>query len=137
MQKLSLAVHFLFHPKSDGALELARHVHQQLNDDAIVPGLSVPTVFTPYTSKGRPPAIQRLDIAEHSFVVPLADNTLLLDPDWSRFVADVWEACSISENGRHRCVPIQLSEKAWPLDCLLYTSPSPRDGLLSRMPSSA
>ena len=24
-----------------------------------------------------------------------------------------------------------------PLACLLYTSPSPRDGLLSRMPSSA
>ena len=24
-----------------------------------------------------------------------------------------------------------------PLPCLLYTSPSPRDGLLSRMPSSA
>ena len=24
-----------------------------------------------------------------------------------------------------------------PLSCLLYTSPSPRDGLLSRMPSSA
>ena len=23
------------------------------------------------------------------------------------------------------------------VDCLLYTSPSPRDGLLSRMPSSA
>ena len=26
---------------------------------------------------------------------------------------------------------------AWVMDCLLYTSPSPRDGLLSRMPSSA
>ena len=26
---------------------------------------------------------------------------------------------------------------AWYVDCLLYTSPSPRDGLLSRMPSSA
>ena len=25
----------------------------------------------------------------------------------------------------------------WFEDCLLYTSPSPRDGLLSRMPSSA
>ena len=25
----------------------------------------------------------------------------------------------------------------WPFTCLLYTSPSPRDGLLSRMPSSA
>ena len=26
---------------------------------------------------------------------------------------------------------------AWVVNCLLYTSPSPRDGLLSRMPSSA
>ena len=25
----------------------------------------------------------------------------------------------------------------WYINCLLYTSPSPRDGLLSRMPSSA
>ena len=28
-------------------------------------------------------------------------------------------------------------DSAMPEDCLLYTSPSPRDGLLSRMPSSA
>ena len=34
-----------------------------------------------------------------------------------------------------------VTARAFPLDvtdpCLLYTSPSPRDGLLSRMPSSA
>ena len=30
-----------------------------------------------------------------------------------------------------------LSENASIISCLLYTSPSPRDGLLSRMPSSA
>ena len=35
-----------------------------------------------------------------------------------------------------------LSRNKWAeltlyIDCLLYTSPSPRDGLLSRMPSSA
>ena len=29
----------------------------------------------------------------------------------------------------------ELAERWW--SCLLYTSPSPRDGLLSRMPSSA
>ena len=29
------------------------------------------------------------------------------------------------------------SDLVFILDCLLYTSPSPRDGLLSRMPSSA
>ena len=30
---------------------------------------------------------------------------------------------------------LRLTARGW--DCLLYTSPSPRDGLLSRMPSSA
>ena len=29
------------------------------------------------------------------------------------------------------------SMSRYPLDCLLYTSPSPRDGQISRMPSSA
>ena len=36
--------------------------------------------------------------------------------------------------------PVSFSLEPWGLgggDCLLYTSPSPRDGLLSRMPSSA
>ena len=30
-----------------------------------------------------------------------------------------------------------MHDNAYPPSCLLYTSPSPRDGLLSRMPSSA
>ena len=37
-------------------------------------------------------------------------------------------------------VPVQYPGHTYfalPIDCLLYTSPSPRDGLLSRMPSSA
>ena len=36
----------------------------------------------------------------------------------------------------HIMVPRNLQSK-YPYTCLLYTSPSPRDGLLSRMPSSA
>ena len=32
---------------------------------------------------------------------------------------------------------LSYSPEEKPLACLLYTSPSPRDGLLSRMPSSA
>ena len=38
----------------------------------------------------------------------------------------------------HGCVPSKAILKAGKIaHCLLYTSPSPRDGLLSRMPSSA
>ena len=32
---------------------------------------------------------------------------------------------------------ISVAKNDLPKSCLLYTSPSPRDGLLSRMPSSA
>ena len=34
-------------------------------------------------------------------------------------------------------LPAQANLQVHPSPCLLYTSPSPRDGLLSRMPSSA
>ena len=40
-----------------------------------------------------------------------------------------------SANEQHYEVPADLFETF--MGCLLYTSPSPRDGLLSRMPSSA
>ena len=42
------------------------------------------------------------------------------------------------ENNEHACTGCTACELACPnATCLLYTSPSPRDGLLSRMPSSA
>ena len=34
-------------------------------------------------------------------------------------------------------IGVRIKIKDQPIICLLYTSPSPRDGLLSRMPSSA
>ena len=49
------------------------------------------------------------------------------------------ECKSLAQNG-HLLKGIEVAyfmASVDPLDCLLYTSPSPRDGLLSRMPSSA
>ena len=43
---------------------------------------------------------------------------------------------SCKEWGRPGYTPI-IALHGWLDNCLLYTSPSPRDGLLSRMPSSA
>ena len=49
--------------------------------------------------------------------------------------------CQMNEYDTQKTVEILKKEKNIELtqspDCLLYTSPSPRDGLLSRMPSSA
>ena len=41
------------------------------------------------------------------------------------------------ENGQLRPFSCVIATPRGPNTCLLYTSPSPRDGLLSRMPSSA
>ena len=55
--------------------------------------------------------------------------------------------CSVQRNAAEEMIGTKLTavkhfcEPKMPVDgnltCLLYTSPSPRDGLLSRMPSSA
>jgi hypothetical protein len=92
---------------------LASRVHRQLNDDAVVPGLRVPTVFCPAADGRGGPRAYDLDVAERSFVVPLADNALIIDPAWRQFVARLLKSC---RGSRHRCVPLQLSEHAYRSD---------------------
>ena len=58
------------------------------------------------------------------FVLEMGNDTVLDGVPFKagsrRSIADIYEFISVQD-----------------VDCLLYTSPSPRDGLLSRMPSSA
>ena len=69
-----------------------------------------------------------------------------LSVDWDREFATcdedyyIWTQYLFLELYKSGLVYQKESEVNWdPIDntCLLYTSPSPRDGLLSRMPSSA
>ena len=56
------------------------------------------------------------------------------------YADEVLDNCEQRRRSNHRSEERQSTERTpthHPLDCLLYTSPSPRDGLLSRMPSSA
>ena len=64
-------------------------------------------------------------------------------------VMDVMEAAREAEESGRRIIHMEVGQPGTPapkqatnsvvesMTCLLYTSPSPRDGLLSRMPSSA
>ena len=54
----------------------------------------------------------------------MAETAKLMSPNKKVILPDMDAGCSLSSS---------ITGK----DCLLYTSPSPRDGLLSRMPSSA
>ena len=52
-------------------------------------------------------------------------------------VADAINAELADEAGGATAIPAHVGRKEDLEDCLLYTSPSPRDGSISRMPSSA
>ena len=84
------------------------------------------------------------DVLVFFWVVP-AMMTLFLgrgDPDrgfrWLR-VCDFVQVCTLvlAVELSQIYVPSRWQQAGQAMDCLLYTSPSPRDGLLSRMPSSA
>ena len=49
----------------------------------------------------------------------------------------VWDDLNAQDVDSVYCLGDLVGYGPFPNDCLLYTSPSPRDGLLSRMPSSA
>jgi hypothetical protein len=112
-------VHLIFHPSSGGARNVALALHRALNSDSALPGLAVPTVLLPEDGSGLPPTQHDLGQAEHSVVIVLADDEMVIEEtipagrtSWAEFVADIARKC---EDGKHRFLPVQLSERAWPL----------------------
>ena len=74
------------------------------------------------------PEISRTDSSWDSILIPQVSADIELSQN-----RDAWAEVVLSNVRDH-----QSSETdARIITCLLYTSPSPRDGLLSRMPSSA
>jgi hypothetical protein len=114
-----LLVHLMFHPASQEARSVALTVHRALNSDSALPGLSVPTMLLAEDSTKLPPIKHDLDQAESSVAIVLADDEMVIEEtippgrmSWAAFVAGIAEQCKA---GRHRFLPVQLSESAWPL----------------------
>ncbi len=112
-------IHLVFHPASKAARDQALALHRALNADSALPGLTVPTVLLAEDGSGFPPLQHDLDQAEHSAVVVLIDDWMVVEEtvppgrtSWPDFVADIGKQC---EPGKHRFLPVQLSKNAWPL----------------------
>ena len=73
---------------------------------------------------------RRTAAPEHIEVKPINDRY--------RDISDVLQHAMLHKNeAKKKRKADKKARKAEAKNCLLYTSPSPRDGLLSRMPSSA
>ena len=87
---------------------------------SLMPQLTWRVPGTQDTTQAMPPTFPHTDSVNDDVTINVGWNTAQ-EVGLSREEVDAWAARS-----HQRAV-----------DCLLYTSPSPRDGLLSRMPSSA
>ena len=85
-----------------------------------------------YPFQDRPLPSETLQPAENPSVVPVFEPAPL--PDSARFIV-IGAGVHGMSTAWHLAMTLEKSGRG--KGCLLYTSPSPRDGLLSRMPSSA
>ena len=71
--------------------------------------------------------------------LPMAKNILKAGYNLKAFNRSKNKAAPLKDQGAEISSSIKeaVSDSDVVITCLLYTSPSPRDGLLSRMPSSA
>ena len=79
-----------------------------------------------------------LGVKDADKLVPLPDDQKPKDPVSENMAAlrgEPLKAFFYQDHQSH--IQVHMSAMQDPIICLLYTSPSPRDGLLSRMPSSA
>jgi hypothetical protein len=119
--KFPLLVQFEFHPASTEASAAADYLHAVLNADPAVPGLQIPTVFSPDDDSGEPPEPKIADEAHRVLVVLLADDHLAAGARQKAKSGRSWGDYAVqlrahAEAGGHRFMPVQLTEHGYPVD---------------------
>lgn len=120
-----ILVQLEYHPDSEDAASMAEHVHSALNDDPAVPGLRIPTLFTPLDGTAAAPTAGLAPEAERVLVVVLADDHLAANAQrpsvagttWADYIVQLRTLCESDSN--HRFMPVQLSQHARPIDARL------------------
>ena len=118
-------VQFEYHIASEHAAAVAEQLHSALNDDPAVPGLRIPTLFTPNDGVGDVPEAVLAVEAERVLVVVLSDDYLVANAHaptasgrtWGDYVVQLRRLCDQGEN--HRFMPVQLTQHGWPVDSRL------------------
>jgi len=77
-----------------------------------------------------------IEVIDPRTLVPLDKNTIVNSVKKTGKVLVVDES-PVTGGAQGEIISTIMEEAFWNMDCLLYTSPSPRDATLSRMPSSA
>ena len=136
VEKINAQLGWIGNLKSDGrpilgldAKELVKIVLQSSKDCLVVPAHLMTPWFSVFGSKSGFDSIEEC-FEELSEYIYAGETGLSADPDMLWRMPDGRRITLLSNSDAHS--PAKLGR-----DCLLYTSPSPRDRTRSRMPSSA
>ena len=114
------------HRSREGARRILAYIQAGIADGSLVPGMRLPTERELSRRFGMPRNAVRKTLAEFE-----AGGTITRHVGRGTFIAGPAVERDISSASIAHTSPGEL------MDCLLYTSPSPRDKRQSRMPSSA
>ena len=122
--KFPVLVQFEFHPAATDAAAIAEYLRRVIHDDAAVPGLRIPTRFTPDDYSFMPPEPRLSQEADHVLVVLLADDQLVKHArtgtgggiTWGDYAVQLRQLC---DKFKQRLMPVSLSQFAWPIDTRL------------------
>ncbi len=125
MTRVPILVQFEYHPASTEGAATAEYLRAVINDDPAVPGLRIPTSFTPDDYSFMPPEPRISEEADRVLLVLLADDVLAEHArtgksggiTWGDYAVNLRELCDASPN--HRLLPVSLSRFAWPIDTRL------------------
>ena len=115
-----------------GALPCGGQIHADVEFEYFPYAVEDAEAFTVEVIRAAAPGAEDWQIARECSLLDLPEELL-----WQTF-----ESLSFGERTKALLAALFLRDNAFllidePTNCPLYTSPSPRDGLLSRMPSSA
>lgn len=124
--RFPLVVQLEYHVGSKEAAATAEWLHSAFNDDPAVPGIRIPTYFTPDDGSLEPPQPWIATEAERVMVVLLADDHLAANArtptksgtTWADYTVRLRQLCESSGN-MYKFMPVQLTEGGWPIDIRL------------------
>jgi TIR domain-containing protein len=117
--KQPLVLYVLWHPKFSGGEAFANKMYRHFCSDPEKPNgrsIGIPVRFRSVQSGNGGSLPDEIPLlAEHTAIIVLVDDELVIDREWGNYVVKIWENCA-KTGSTHRLYPVALTPQAFNLN---------------------